>query len=75
MVGTDTWAFEAVPFEPGAGVFEVHQILIPMSGIHILENINTEELVKDKAWEFLFTLGAPRLTGAVQAIINPIAIK
>ena len=75
MVGADTWAFEAVPFEPGAGVFEVHQILIPMSGIHILENINTEELVKDKAWQFLFTLGAPRLTGAVQAIINPIAIK
>jgi hypothetical protein len=31
--------------------------------------------VKDKAWEFLFTLGPGRLSGAVQAIINPIAIK
>ena len=75
MIGTDTWSFEAVPFENGAGVFEVHQILIPMNGIHILENINTEELVKDQAWEFLFTLGPARLTGGVQAIINPIAIK
>jgi len=37
--------------------------------------MNTEELVKDQAWEFLFTLGAARITGAVQGIINPIAIK
>ena len=75
MIGADTWSFEAVPFETGAGVFEVHQILIPLNGIHILENINTEELVKDQAWEFLFTLGPARITGGVQAIINPIAIK
>ena len=75
MIGTDTWSFEVVPFEQGAGVFEVHQILIPMNGIHILENINTEELVKDQAWEFLFTLGPARITGGVQSIINPIAIK
>jgi len=75
MVGTDTWAFEVVPFEKDAGIFEVHQILIPLNGIHVLENINTEEMVKDQAWEFLFTLGPARITGGVQAIINPIAIK
>ena len=75
MIGTDTWAFEVLPFEQGAGIFEVHQILIPMNGIHILENINTEEMVKDQAWEFLFTLGPARITGGVQAIVNPIAIK
>ena len=75
MIGDDTWSFEAVPFEKDAGVFEVHQILIPLNGIHILENINTEEMVKDQAWEFLFTLGPARITGGVQAIINPIAIK
>ena len=74
-VGADTWGLEVIPFEPNQGVFEVHQILLPMNGIYILENMNTEEMVKDKAWEFLFTLGPARLTGAVQAIINPIAIK
>jgi kynurenine formamidase len=75
IVGSDTWSFEVVPFEKDAGVFEVHQILIPLNGIHILENVNTEELVRDQAWEFLFTLGPARITGAVQAIVNPIAIK
>ena len=74
-VGADTWGVEAVPFEKNAGVFEVHQILLPLNGIFILENMHTEEMVRDKAWEFLFTLGPARTTGAVQAIINPIAIK
>jgi kynurenine formamidase len=75
MVGADNWGLEVVPFEKDAGVFEVHQILLPMNGIYILENMETSERVKDQAWEFLFTLGPSRITGAVQAIINPIAIK
>ena len=75
MIGADTWGLEVLPFEQGAGVFEVHQILIPKNGIYILENMNTEEMVKDKAWESFFTLGPSRVTGAVQAIINPIAVK
>jgi kynurenine formamidase len=74
-VGADNWGLEVIPFEKDAGVFEVHQILLPMNGIYILENMNTEDMVKDKAWEFLFTLGPSRITGGVQAIINPIAIK
>ena len=74
-VGSDTWGLEVVPFEKDVGVFEVHQILLTQNGIYILENIETSEMVKDQAWEFLFTLGPSRITGAVQAIINPIAIK
>ncbi|HRO60747.1 MAG TPA: cyclase family protein [Burkholderiaceae bacterium] len=74
-VGADTWGLEAIPFEDGVGVFEIHQILIPRNGIYILENMNTEELVKDKGWEFMFVLGASRMTGGVQAIVNPIAIR
>ena len=74
-VGADNWAVEAIPFEPGAGIFEVHQILLPMSGTYILENINTAELVKDKAWEFMFVLGHNKYQGAVQSMINPVAIR
>lgn len=74
-VGADTWGLEAIPFEKGVGVFEIHQILIPKNGIYILENMDTAELVKDKGWEFMFVLGASRITGGVQGIINPIAIR
>jgi kynurenine formamidase len=74
-VGADTWAVEVIPFEKGVGVFEVHQILLTRNGIYILENMDTAEMAKDKAWEFMFTLGASRIVGGVQAIINPIAIR
>jgi len=35
----------------------------------------TLPLAKDKVYEFMFVLGQPRYTGAVQAIINPVAIR
>lgn len=73
-VGADTWGVEVVPFE-SKNIFEVHQILIPMNGTYILENMNTGALAADKAYEFLFVLGVPRITGAVQGIINPVAIR
>ena len=74
-VGADTWAVEVIPFEKGAGIFEVHQILLPMSGTYILENINTAELAKDKAYEFMFVLGQNKYPGSVQSMINPVAIR
>jgi kynurenine formamidase len=74
-IGADTWALETIPFEKDAGVFEVHQILIPHSGTYILENVDTSELVADKGWEFLFVLGPSKYRGAVQGMINPIAIR
>jgi kynurenine formamidase len=74
MVGADTWGVEVLPFEDPKKIFYVHQILLPMNGIYILENVNAEEAVKDKVYEGLFTLGPSRVTGAVQAIINPILL-
>jgi kynurenine formamidase len=73
-VGADTWGVEAVPFET-KNIFEVHQILLAMNGTYILENMNTGALAADKAYEFLFVLGVPKITGAVQGIINPVAIR
>ena len=78
-VGADTWGLEVIPFEKEGDkdgpVFGVHQILLPMSGTYILENINTAELAKDKAYEFLFVLGQNKYQGAVQSMINPVAIR
>src|SRR3979490_1900412 len=73
-VGADTWAVETIPFE-SKNVFEVHQILLPMNGTYILENMDTAELAKDKAYEFMFVLGQPRFRGGGESMINPIAIR
>ncbi len=74
-VGADTWGLEAVPFEDGVGVFEIHQMLLAKNGIYILENMETRELLADGVNEFMFVLGAARVRGAVQMIINPVAIR
>jgi kynurenine formamidase len=74
-VGADSWGVEAVPFEKGVGVFEIHQILLAKNGIYILENMNTGPLVADQAFEFMFVESHGRITGGVQAIINPVAIR
>jgi kynurenine formamidase len=72
MVGADTWGLEVLPFEKPTQVFHVHQILLAENGIMILENVVSDEAVTDNVYEGLFTLGPSRITGAVQAIINPI---
>jgi len=74
-VGADTWALEAIPFEKEAERFPVHQELLAKNGTYILENMNTAALAADAAYEFMFVLGTPRMAGAVQTIVNPVAIR
>ena len=74
-VGADSWGLEAVPGEDPDLVFPVHPELLAKNGIYILENMNVAALAADEAWEFLFVLGQPRFEGAVQAVINPVAIR
>ena len=74
-VGSDTWGLDVLPAADPTVVFPVHQTLLAKHGIYILENIRTDELVADEAWEFLFVLGQPKFVGAVQMVINPVAIR
>jgi kynurenine formamidase len=74
-VGADTIALEVNPFENPNRPFDVHQTLLAKNGVYILENMFTNELAADGAHEFLFVLGQPKFKGAVQAVINPIAIR
>lgn len=74
-IGADNWALEAIPHEDPTVAFPVHVELLAREGIYILENMNTAELAADEGWEFLFVLGQPRFVGAVQMVINPVAIR
>ena len=74
-VGSDTWGVEAIPHEDSTLAFPVHVELLAKNGIYILENLDSGALAADEGWEFLFVLGQPRFEGAVQAVINPVAIR
>ncbi len=74
-VGADTWGLDVVPPPDRTRPFQGHVILLQENGIYILETMNTGPLVRDGAFEFLFVLGQAKVRGAVQMIINPLAIR
>ena len=74
-VGADTWGVDVVPPPDANRPFQGHVILLKENGIYILEVMNTGPLVRDGAYEFLFVLGHAKVKGAVQMIINPVAIR
>ena len=73
-VGADTWGVDVVPPQFADRPYQGHVILLKENGIYLLETMNTGPLVRDEAFEFLFVLGQAKVRGAVQMIINPIAI-
>jgi kynurenine formamidase len=74
-IGSDTWAVEVLPPEDPDLAFPVHPELLAKNGVYILENMDTRALAAERVQEFLFVLGQPRFVGAVQAIVNPVAIR
>jgi kynurenine formamidase len=73
-VGADTWGVAAVPPVEGDKVFRDHAILIADHGIYLLETMNTGPLAEQGVNEFMFVLGQARVKGAVQMMINPVAM-
>ena len=63
-----------MPPAPGDKIFYDHAILLKQNGIYILETMNTGRLAREGVSEFMFVLGQARLKGAVQMIINPVAM-
>ena len=74
-VGADTPALEVIPLENPQRAFAVHQTILAKEGVYVLENMNTAELAADGVQEFMFVLGQPKFKGAVQTVVNPIAIR
>ena len=74
LVGSDSRTLEVQPYADGE-VAPVHQILLAKNGVYILEHVKTKDLANDKTYEFLFVMAAPKIEGAVQGIVHPVAIK
>jgi kynurenine formamidase len=75
LVGADTWATEVVPPEDPDRPFPAHQMLLVRHGIYNLENLDLEELARDKVHEFAFVFAPLRLKGATGSPGNPIAVR
>jgi kynurenine formamidase len=75
MVGSDTWATEVVPNPNPDLAFPVHQLLLARNGIYIFENLATEDLARDRVYEFAFFFAPLKLKGATGSPGNPIAVR
>ena len=72
---SDTCGLDVSPAPVPERASQGHVILLRENGIYVLETMNTGPLVRDQAFEFLFILGQAKVRGAVQMIINPVAIR
>ena len=81
-VGSDNWAIEVLPSEPGSGpgsIVPLHCVLIRDMGMPLAEILDLEELAADCAgdgrWSFMLVAPPLRITHAVGSPVTPIAIK
>ncbi|MGF1650203.1 MAG: cyclase family protein [Hyphomicrobiaceae bacterium] len=74
VVGADTWPVEVVPNPNPNLAFPVHQIFLTRNGIFIHENVATEQLAADKAYEFAYIFNPLAVKGATGAPGNALAV-
>jgi kynurenine formamidase len=78
-IATDTWGFEVRPNELPDAFQPLHQVVIPNMGLLIGEMWDLDALAADCAadgiYDFLLTAPPLKVTGAVGAPLNPIAMK
>ena len=76
LAGADTITFDV--FSEAGTTFPAHRILIAESGIHIVENMNLEELgqalMTARVYEFPLVLNPLRIKGATASPLNAFAI-
>ncbi len=75
MAGADNNGFEVLPSEDSEESDPVHQMLLTQNGIYILENLVTQELARDRVYEFMFVLTRSKTKGSTAANISPAAVR
>ena len=74
IVGADNQPVEIQPHPDPSISLPVHQIMLAVNGIHILERLRLEELVERDVQEFAFVMQPLRIQGATGSTVAPAAI-
>ena len=75
LVGSDNWPVEVAPNPDPQISLPVHQIMLVVNGIHILENLKLDELAAKRVYEFAFTMQPLKIQGASGSSVAPAAIR
>jgi len=75
LVGADSPPVEVNPNPDPQISLPVHQIMLVINGIHLLENLKLDELAAKKVYEFAFVMQPLKLTGFTGSTVAPTAFR
>jgi kynurenine formamidase len=75
LVGADNWSVEVVPNPDPQASQPVHQIMLPVNGVHLIENMRLEDLAAKRVYEFAFVVQPLKIQGGTGSTVAPVAIR
>lgn len=75
LVGADNPSVEISPNPDPKVSLPVHQIMLVVNGIHLLENLKLDSLAVDSVYESAFILQPIRMQGATGSTVAPVAMR
>ncbi|MBI4471335.1 MAG: cyclase family protein [Acidobacteria bacterium] len=75
LVGADTSTVEINPNPDREVSLPIHQIMLVVNGIHILENMKLDELASKRVNTFAFIIQPLKIQGGTGSTVAPIAVR
>jgi len=75
LVGADNISVEVNPNPDPKVSLPVHQIMLVVNGIHLLENLKLDELAAKRVQEFAFIAQPLKIQGGTGSTVAPIAVR
>ena len=75
LVGSDNWSVEVAPNPDASLSLPVHQVMLVINGIHLLENLKLEALAAAGAREFAIVAQPLKIAGGTGSTVAPVAIR
>ncbi|HZS05409.1 MAG TPA: cyclase family protein [Blastocatellia bacterium] len=75
LVGADNSSVEVNPNPDPKVSLPVHQIMLVVNGIHLLENLKLDELAAKRVQEFAFMMQPLKIQGGTGSTVAPVAVR
>ena len=75
LVGADNWSVEVAPNPDPQTNQPVHQIMLPIYGVHLLENLRLADLAAKQVYEFALIVQPLKIQGATGSTVAPVAVR
>ena len=75
LVGADNTGVNVNPNPDRAVSNPIHQIMLVINGVHLLENLKLDELAAKQAYEFALVVQPLKIQGGTGSTVAPIAVR